>query len=363
MTPLHLICFYTSGIKPLGNNLPNHDDWGLKYIREDNNVPIVRWQQKCENLYIEAKIFLKDENEGVYTRHWEENNKNYTAIAVATLEKGSMRRNILIAIFETQQNFAPQQIAQLCFEGKSLPAGLKEIKKNPQVAVSFQEQIANFPIMVKLGELIEPPKKDPNRTTTSHVPMPTPKRRRGSLPWAITFIAAIIAILPYLKDTTTNPMSTSMTSAMQPRFSKHLDRTADLESENIELRQKLDRVNTKLREKIYELEEKDTVVTEIGGWESLRVLINICKKYRIDRAEKLQLVLEKLKREIEQLKRAKSIAENNNNIQKEKMKYIKFNLQKLQELIEQELARRNNKNWQLTLKHCKKEIQNLLENE
>lgn len=158
-------------------------------------------------------------------------------------------------------------------------------------------------------------------------------------------------------------MSTSMTSAMQPRFSKHLDRTADLESENIELRQKLDRVNAKLREKIYELEEKDTVVTEIGGWESLRVLINICKKYRIDRAEKLQLVLEKFKREIEQLKREKNVAQNSDNVQKEKMKYIKFNLQKLQELIEQELRRSDNKNWKLTLKHCKKEIQNLLEND
>ena len=271
--------------------------------------------------------------------------------------------NVLIAIFEAEQNFAPQKITQLCFEGKSLPAGLKEIKKNPQVSISLQEKIANFPIMVKLGEPIEPPKKDPNRTTTSHVPVPKPKRRRGSLPWAITFVMAIVAVLPYLKDTNTNPMSTSMTSAMQPRFSKHLDRTADLESENIELRQKLDRVNAKLREKIYELEEKDTVVTEIGGWESLRVLINICKKYRIDRAEKLQLVLEKFKREIEQLKREKNVAQNSDNVQKEKMKYIKFNLQKLQELIEQELRRSDNKNWKLTLKHCKKEIQNLLEND
>merc|ERR1711976_307900 len=136
MTPLHLICFYTSGIKPLESTLPNHDDWGLKYIREGNNVPIIRWQQKCENLYIEAKKFLKDENEGVFTRHWEENDKKYTAIAVAAIEKGSMRRNVLIAIFEAQQDFAPQKIAQLRFEGKLLPAGLKEIKKNPQVEIS-----------------------------------------------------------------------------------------------------------------------------------------------------------------------------------------------------------------------------------
>ncbi|WP_372370213.1 hypothetical protein [Candidatus Uabimicrobium sp. HlEnr_7] len=365
MTPLNLICFYTSGIKPLNSAgvLPNHDDWGLKYMREGDNSPMIRWQQKCENLYLEAKVFLKEENEGVFTRHWQENDKKHLAIAIVALEKGSMRRNVLVGIFETSHNFLPKEIAHISFADKFLPAGLKEIKRNPQIEISIQDNSAYFPIMTKLGEPVEPPKKDLNRTTTSHVPVPMKKRRSGSLAWAVAFAMAIIAILPYTQDTGSNPMSTSMTTAMQPHFSSRVDRTADLESENIELRQKLDTANAKLRERMYELEEKDSVVTEIGGWESLKVLVNISKKYRIDRAEKLQLVFDKFKREIEQLKREKSTSQNKYNNQKEKMKYIKFNLQKLHELVEQELTTSNGSNWKLSLRHCKKEIQDLLENE
>ncbi len=269
---------YTSGIFPIGNNseLLQHDDWGIKYVQEKSSYDLESWKALFSTVQQEALAFLRSEKKGIFARFWEENGQRFFVVAIPDREKkGAFRSNLLLVAFEVCEAQRELDILQnLTFSGNPLPEGLSSLKENPSLEIGWQENPwQGISLSLKLGK---PPIASSDFTwSRGKENFLGQKKVKASL--FLTLLAFIgVSIFSLLPKSTLPPLPDGLTTQavlMGENLREQGDRLDSVQQENFELHANFNSLQQKTEKVKKELQLRNSLARDVGGWESLQVLI------------------------------------------------------------------------------------------